>query len=145
MNANVALFFLVTFLAVAGCMALFRLLGGKVASQTKAEPRGWTRRLVFTIAAAAMILAVGALVVIPRAVGSSQAVVSHEILVRCLPMRVAQDIAQTLLVSPGNEVEMSPGSRVLRVRATATQMSTLQLMFESTAKAQTSCDNTPAR
>jgi hypothetical protein len=105
----------------------------------------WRKRLVLTTVAVAMLLAAAAFVIIPRAVGSARSgMLEHEILVQCLPMRQAQDIAQTLLVSPGNEVRMSQGSRVLRVRATAAQVNGLQSAYESAAKAQAICDNTPA-
>jgi hypothetical protein len=70
--------------------------------------------------------------------------VDHEIIVQCLPMRTAQDIARTMLTSPANQVQMSPGSRVLRVRATLEQISALQSAFASNAKTLASCDHTPA-
>jgi hypothetical protein len=117
----------------------------KSAADPKLQPSRFRRRLVMGIVAGAMLLAGAVFYAIPRSVESARTdMVDHEIVVQCLSMTVAQDIAQALLVEPGNEVQLSQGSRVLRVRATAAQVRTLTSTFESTARAQKTCVNTPA-
>jgi hypothetical protein len=116
----------------------------KGATPAIAPPSPWKRRFIVTMAAAAMFFA-AALFVIPAAVDSSSDIVDHEFVVRCLPMSQAQDIARQVLVNQGNEVRMTSGSRIMRVRATPEQFRALQSAFESAAKGLTSCDNTPAR
>lgn len=106
-----------------------------------------SRRKRYLLAAVAVVtLAASAVfVVIPTRAGRAQAgMVDHAFVVQCLPMRMAQDIAQTLLTAPGNEVRMATGSRVMRVRATPEQFNALQSAFASNAKTLTTCDNTPA-
>ena len=119
---------------------------GKMAKQAEVQPPRTRNRLLMTLGVAAVLFAAAALVVIPRAAGPADSdVVDREILVKCLPMNMAQQIAHsTLLPYPGSEVRMSEGSRILRVRATAEQVKTLESTFESIARQQTSCDNAPA-
>ena len=117
---------------------------GRIAVRTEPTPSPWRRRFILTIVAGAMLLFAG-VVVIPRLVGApkTEPVTDHDILVQCLPMRMAQDIAQKLMTLPDNEVQLSKGSRVLRVRATAAQIKTLQSIFDARAKSLTACDNSP--
>jgi hypothetical protein len=116
----------------------------KAATPAVAPPSPWKRRFMVAMAAAAMLFAT-ALFVIPAAVESPPEILSHEFVVQCLPMSQAQDIAQKILVNPGNEVRMARGSRIMRVRATAEEFRALQAALESAAKGLTSCDNTPVR
>jgi hypothetical protein len=126
--------------------ALLEMRGRTVNDIQPATVRSRRKRLILSALAVAVIM-VGAsvLVVIPTRAGRADAgMLHHDFVVRCLPMPMAQDIARTMLTSPGNEVQMSPGSRRLRVRATTEQFNALQAAFASNAKTLASCENDPA-
>jgi hypothetical protein len=104
------------------------------------------RRLGLTIAAAfALLAAAMAFMIIPRLAPSPRAdlMLDHDVVVGCLPMKAAQDIAQTMLHLQGNEVQMSKGSRTLRVRANEDQMARLNKTLGEARSNLTTCDNTP--
>jgi hypothetical protein len=104
------------------------------------------RRLILTISAAAvLLLAAIPFVVIPRIAPSPrpEVMTDHNVVVECLPMKLAQDIAQTMLHLEGNEVQMSRGSRTLRVRANEDQMTRLNKTLGEARRNLTTCDNTP--
>jgi hypothetical protein len=126
--------------------ALVEMRGRTATAIQPATVRSRRKRLIFAAIVAAVIMVGSAvLVVIPTRAGRAQTgMVDHEFVVQCLPMRTAQDIARTVLTSPENQMQMSPGSRVMRVRATPEQFNALQAAFASNAKTLASCDNTPA-
>jgi hypothetical protein len=104
------------------------------------------RRWAAAIAATAIFFGAMTMVVIPRLVRpATPPVEDHTILVRCLPMKTAQEIAQALMTEPGNEVQLSAGSRYLRIRATNDQMAIIQSAFDAKAKQLDKCDNTTIR
>ena len=124
--------------------ALIEMRGRKVTGVQQPPKRSRTKTIVTAMVVAAMLIGASVFVLIPGRAGRAQAgMVDHQMLVQCLPMRMAQDIARTILTSPDNQVQMSPGSRVLRVRATMEQINALQSAFASNAKTLASCDNTP--
>ena len=102
--------------------------------------------VVTGIATAVLLMALGAFVLIPRAVGSGRPEMqTYSFRVNCVPMNQAQDIARSLLAGPDNEIQLQAGSRYLRVRATPAQFQGLQSALSAAAKGLTSCDNTPGR
>jgi hypothetical protein len=120
--------------------ALIEMRGRKV---TEPPRRSRAKTVIMAAVAAAMLFGASVFVIIPSRAERAQAgMVDHETLVQCLPMPMAQDIARTILTSPENQMQMSPGSRVMRVRATPEQFNALQEAFASRAKTLASCDNT---
>jgi hypothetical protein len=114
--------------------------------QEKPVPRRSVRRLLAVLAGVVMLFGAAVLVVIPRAVGSPRPdMAEHQFIVKCVGIDAAEGIARRMLDGPGNEIRMVPGTRFMHVRGTVAQVQAVQAALEAAAKAQSSCDNVPAR
>ena len=129
--------------------ALTEMRGKNSTPPAPREPQRSRRHFFMGMAVgASLLIATIVFMLIPRAAGRVRPPSnSYEFTVKCVPMRQAQDLAQRLVMNPAypdNEVQMSAGSRTLRIRATEGQFQELQAALDAAAKQQTTCDNTPA-
>ncbi len=129
--------------------ALTEMRGKNVSGPSPSGPRRSRRTFVraLVVGSALVIAGIASMMLLSRGVPPRSATISYEFLVKCLPMREAQSLAQRLVMNPAypdNEVGISAGSRTLHIRATQQQLEELQRAFDAAAKQRTTCDNTPA-
>lgn len=113
---------------------------GKIASQPPTRSRRSIRGIALGAAGAILAIALAVFVIIPTRGGASRAQLeSHEFIVKCLPMNAAADIANVSLGAEG-QVQISPGSRVMRIRASPDQFERIQARLQAEANRRSTCE-----
>lgn len=100
------------------------------------------RRVVLSMAALVMLALGATMLLIPNR-ASVSASLSSRVVIRCLPMDRAAEIARSSL-GPNSQVTMESGSRALNFRGTPDDMERLRAALAEAEKTATSCTNSPS-